>query len=518
MFHFTNNMRSNVSLLCTFLAALLLPTFLYGQTEPSMKQLIQHYSDDVPKLMETSHVPGISLALFDKNKVLWHQNWGVSNTEKHSAIETNMMFEAASLSKPVFAAIVLRLASRGEFSLDQPLHTILPFTRATDQSLAKQLTARVILSHQTGLPNWGGEYIDFIESPKTSFHYSGEGYVYLQKVLEKMTGKSLQELAESEIFDVVGMKNSQFTWTPNERINRITGHDRLSNPMNRGIPEANAASSLHTTSRDYAKFVMAWFKGTLFDADLIAQAQSPEILITGDERNAKLPLPNGSRLAWTLGWGLQQQNNHVISWHWGDNGVFKAFVAWNSWTNRGMVYFSNSENGLSIAKKLVEPVVGNMANTFHFLNYTQSDNKIWHLEHAALLALKNKHWQEAQSYYQKMQSRSPNNDQIARRITWLQERIRVLNESFVLSEENRNCIVGQYGPRQIKWENGRLYYQRRGNQPHKLLPISATQFLVGDLTDFKISFSTDEKGICNAIVGHYISGEQDRSPRSTTRH
>ncbi len=76
---------------------------------------------------------------------------------------------------------------------------------------AASLTARILLTHRGGLPNWrsrlnlaAGSYselfapddrLEFVVDPGTEYRYSGEGYVLLQRIVEEMTGRSLNELA-----------------------------------------------------------------------------------------------------------------------------------------------------------------------------------------------------------------------------------------------------------------------------------------------------------------------------------
>jgi CubicO group peptidase (beta-lactamase class C family) len=101
------------------------------------------------------------------------------------------------LSKPVFVYMVLRLADRGVIDLDKPLYTCgFSYDRIDKDPSSKLITARMVLDHTTGLPNWGGTPLEFLFTPGEKFNYSGEGYVYLQRVVEHVTGKSLEELAQ----------------------------------------------------------------------------------------------------------------------------------------------------------------------------------------------------------------------------------------------------------------------------------------------------------------------------------
>ncbi len=181
---------------------------------------------------------------------------GVADASSGEPVTQETLFEAASLSKPVCAAIALRLAERGELDLDRPLPDYLPYERVDHDPRSRALTARIVISHRTGLPNWGGEQLELGFYPGAAFSYSGEGFVYLQRVLEKLSGLSLDELARREIFSPLGMTHSRFSWAEGEEIPLAMPHDEIGQrQQKRQAHEANAAASLHTTAADYARFV-----------------------------------------------------------------------------------------------------------------------------------------------------------------------------------------------------------------------------------------------------------------------
>jgi CubicO group peptidase (beta-lactamase class C family) len=101
--------------------------------------------------------------------------------------------------------MVPRLADRGEFDLDRPLYEMLEYPRLAHDERYKRINARIVLSHGTGLPNWGGEKLTLRFDPGTHYGYSGEGFVFLQKTVERVTGRSLDELARREVFEPLGI-------------------------------------------------------------------------------------------------------------------------------------------------------------------------------------------------------------------------------------------------------------------------------------------------------------------------
>src|SRR5215472_12790424 len=111
---------------------------------------------NIPALMKQADIPGMSIAVVRNGRVAWHGNFGVKNTKTAQPVDDNTVFEAASLSKPVFAYAVLKLVEQGKIGLDVPLTTYLAKPYIADDRL-KEITARFVLSHRTGFPNWRGE-------------------------------------------------------------------------------------------------------------------------------------------------------------------------------------------------------------------------------------------------------------------------------------------------------------------------------------------------------------------------
>lgn len=210
---------------------------------------------EIPRLLRVSGIPGLSMAVVQNGRVVWAGAFGTVNDSAQTPLNTGTIFEAASLSKPVFAYMVLRLADRGEFDLDRPLYEMLEYPRLAHDERYKRITARIVLSHGTGLPNWGGEKLTLRFDPGTDYGYSGEGFVFLQKTVERVTGRSLDELARREVFQPLGMTRSSYVWQERFAGNAAYAKNWLWQvaPANRYTEaEANAAASLLTTASDYA--------------------------------------------------------------------------------------------------------------------------------------------------------------------------------------------------------------------------------------------------------------------------
>jgi CubicO group peptidase (beta-lactamase class C family) len=306
----------------------------------------------IPVLMEQAAVPGLSIAVVRNARLVWSQAFGVKNATSREAVGTDTVFEAASLSKPVFAFAVMQRCEQGLIDLDRPLAESLPEPYVADEPRLSLITARRVLCHTTGFPNWRrGQPLALRFTPGERFGYSGEGYVYLQRVLERLTGESLAEHMQMRALKPFGMRDSSYRWTEAYETQAATGHDREGKPREKEKPaEANAAYTLHTTPSDFATFVTLLLRPSKKGPDRLGEASVRDML--------KPHVSINRYLSWGLGWGIQQVDTGETFWHWGSNSGFKSFVVASRPKKSAVVVMTNSDNGLRICKEIVVAAIG----------------------------------------------------------------------------------------------------------------------------------------------------------------
>src|SRR5262249_40006351 len=211
--------------------------------------------------LEYYKIPGISIAVIKDFEVVYHRGLGVKNAATREPVDDDTVFEAASMTKPVFAYTVLRLVDRGLLDLDTPLSTYLPYEAIAHDDRYKLITARMVLTHRTGFPNWRTGKLDIKFTPGTQVSYSGEGFVYLGKVVERLTGKKLVDLCREEAFAPLGIENASLVWNEDAARRTATGHGGTLPMVKRKPGEPNVAASLHIDAGNYAKFLIAVLQG-----------------------------------------------------------------------------------------------------------------------------------------------------------------------------------------------------------------------------------------------------------------
>jgi len=332
-----------------------------GGTTPPADRLRQR----IPELMEQAGVQGAQIAVLSGGKSVWHASFGLANADTRAPVTDGSVFEAASLSKPVFAYAVLTLVDAGLLDLDTPISKYLPGRYDVgDDARLDVITPRHVLSHTSGFPNWrpGSEPLKIHFTPGERFSYSGEGFVYLAAAVERITGQTLEAFMRRTVFEPLGMTSSSYVWQSRYESLKVYNHGLLGDLAGRRTPwRANAAASLHTTAEDYARFVAAVLAGKGLRPATARALMTPQS--RPDERgiNTATAAPTGrfaQSLAWGLGWGLEQEGEAWSLWHWGDNGTTKAYVAASPRRGAGVVLFANAENGLALVPAILAEVMG----------------------------------------------------------------------------------------------------------------------------------------------------------------
>lgn len=341
---------------------------LFSYFGPIFAQEVQ-----IQKLLNQYGIPGIQL-VYVKGKKTESINVGVIRKGSDKFVTANTIFEAASLSKCVFAYAVLRLYDKGIINLDTPLmHYIGSYERfdPTDPRYAT-ITARMVLRHTTGLPNWGNDTLaKLLFTPDSIFSYSGEVFQYLQRVVEKLTNKSLNDVAQQEVFTPLGMAHTSYTW--NKTFDTLAAFGNDSIVVNRHKKQG-AAFSLLSCAGDYAIFLQALIAGKGLKPEtyrIMLEKQSYGKRFGHKATEADI------YIGWGLGIGLQQNETGDWIWQWGDNGDFKGFCIANPKRKEALVYFTYSTWGLHITSDILNlffPAQTWWANFWIGYQFDEKDN------------------------------------------------------------------------------------------------------------------------------------------------
>ena len=362
--------------------------------------------DDLPRQMRALGVPGIGIAVVEDGALAWSRTIGIADASRGIAVDDASLWEAASLSKPMFAHAVLQLVDRGDLVLDAPLvRYTRPAYLGTSPWLAR-ITVRDVLRHTTGLPNWrkdpAREPLVPAVPPGTRIDYSGEAFTWLQLAVEAVTGESLDQAMRRLLFAPAGMRDSSYGWDAaiaarSVRGSGVPGAADAANPpqglreawdaalpvaeqwgkplsswryadAERALPLArahaapgivnwpsdilaDAAASLHCTVRDYARFM-----ALMVHADPAPWELRPQTRAAMLRRQIDVPG------RWTdkgLGWNIEATMRGPVFYHSGSNaGIFKAFALGDAVRQRAIVIATNATNGNVLYPRVVRAATG----------------------------------------------------------------------------------------------------------------------------------------------------------------
>lgn len=341
---------------------LLAAVFVSAALQPARAQDLNH-------LIEEAEITGVVLAIIEDGEVARVETAGVRSTETSPPMTAETVFEAESLSKPVVAWIALRLMEEGVLDLDQPLAELAPWPDAQHDTRYERITPRMVLSHTSGFPNFRapGQALPILFEPGTFFTYSGEGFLFLQHVMEAVTYSTLEDLARDYVFEPFGMTSSSFIWQSDYGSRIAVGHTDMDVALDKFVPQTpNAAIGLHTTVGDYARFLT----GVLSSDDLGRRLEREMALAQVDALDG---------IFWGLGFGIQPTLEGSALWEWGDNAGYKSFAYIEPDAASGFVMLSNSANGMLVLHEVFEEVVGGPQTAVRWLNYQRYDDPVYQL-------------------------------------------------------------------------------------------------------------------------------------------
>ncbi len=276
----------------------------------------------VTRLMRAAQVTGVSIAIFNNGQISYLKSYGLRDKEKNLPLTPDSVMTAASLSKVAFAYMVMQLVQDKILDLDKPVYQYFPkplpeypnYKDLASDPRYKKITARMLLSHTSGFPNWRwineDRKLNINFEPGSRFAYSGEGIDLLQLLVETITKKPLEELMRERIFEPFGMTRTSMMWQSKFESDYANGYDeegRSLGPERRKT--ADAAGSMQTTPRDYARFFQAVVQGERLNKETRKIMLSPQILILSKHEFPTLlyePTDENKaiRLSYGLGWGL----------------------------------------------------------------------------------------------------------------------------------------------------------------------------------------------------------------------
>ena len=328
------------------------------------------------------HTPGVSIAVIKDFKLEWAQGFGLRNVRTARIVTIKTLFQAASISKPIFALAVMRLVQDGQLNLDDDIQNTLSSWRIpANNGWQPKVTWRQILSHTAGLTGHGfpgydpGEPLPSVPQilngeapantskvevnmfPGTQFRYSGGGTTVAQQALMDLLNKPFPQIMNELVLVPLGLTNSTYEQPLPKAWHKkaATSHPWWGVPLKekfRAHPEM-AAAGLWTTPSDLAKLGLELLQvlhgkkaPTLLPAEVIESMLCPQL--------AHQKLGEGEFFG--IGFICNGKDDGFYFGHGGWNEGFVSDMRFYKNTGNGAVVMINSNHGFPLLDEVMRAI------------------------------------------------------------------------------------------------------------------------------------------------------------------
>ncbi|WKK66482.1 serine hydrolase [Lutimonas zeaxanthinifaciens] len=323
---------------------------------------------ELDKLLQLYHEYGKfngSALVAEQGKVIYKNGLGMANMEWDIENQTNTKHRLGSITKQFTAMLILQLAEEGKLDLNAPVSDYLPdYPNDSDP----KITTHHLLTHTSGIPNYTAfpgffkdesrdpySPDDFIKkfedkelefTPGERFNYSNSGYFLLGVIIEKVSGKSYEEMLQEKIFTPLNMTGSGYDHHDEILKNRATGYEKQgrnyinSRYIDMTIPYA--AGSLYSTVEDLYLWDQALYTNKLLSKEYMELYFKPYVKAFGETHYA---------YGWGVGYdriGNSKDSVYTISHGGGING-FNTIIS-RSPSDKTLVVLLNNTGGAPLSQ------------------------------------------------------------------------------------------------------------------------------------------------------------------------
>lgn len=250
-----------------------------------------------------------SVLVSNQGKVIYKKGFGMANMEWDIPNQPNTKHRLGSITKQFTAMLILQLVAEGKLELNEPITTYLPDYPKANGDL---ITSHHLLTHTSGIPNYTSfpkfredenrdpytpeeflkkfdeKELDF--TPGEKFSYSNSGYFLLGVLVEKLSGKSYEQMLQDKILTPLNMKDTGYDHFGDVLKNRATGYERSgrdyvnSSYLDMSIPYA--AGSMYSTVEDLYKWDQALYTTSILPKQYMSLYFKPYIPAYGNSHYA----------------------------------------------------------------------------------------------------------------------------------------------------------------------------------------------------------------------------------------
>lgn len=326
-----------------------------------------------PVLLAEHEVPGLIVAYLHDGVPALTKGYGVADPSSGRVMEASTQMNVASLSKPVTAWGVLRLAAEGHLDLAQPANERLTRWRLSDSGdRSREVTAGRLLGHTAGLNvpsapmvpldqanmtleaalsgEVDGTAVAIVQEPDASWQYSGGGYMVLELLVEEVSGQRFDDFMRATVFEPNLMTGSTFSPTGDEIRTIAAGTDSEGNPVAPYRVIGAAAGGLVTNAADMGRLLSGYFErpddGATGPSEMAAQLLSAP--------TAAVTIEGVDNAVYGYGHGVSGQGPDQTLYHSGGNPGVVAYMIVAPYRGIALFLAANSDRGAGVLISLLE--------------------------------------------------------------------------------------------------------------------------------------------------------------------
>lgn len=332
-------------------------------TENSVNAMVQ-VDAIVENALAKFNVPGVAVGVVVDGKVILAKGYGVRNVEQNLPVTEDTLFPIGSCTKAFTALILGQLVEEGLVAWDDPIIKHIPEFRLKDPYATFHLTIRDALTHRSGLPRhdylWYNSslsrkeilghlpYLEFSAGLREKFQYNNLMYVVAGLVIERITGRTYEEVVQERIFAPLAMTNSNFSVidsqkSPNYSLPYLEKNDVIQAIPFRNISIEGPAGSINSSINDMVRWLQVQLSSekTLVQPATLNEMHSIQI---GDPSVRHFGYPEDLiyNFGYGFGWVLGTYKGHYYAWHNGGIDGFISNVSLLPQDKIGVIVLSNS--------------------------------------------------------------------------------------------------------------------------------------------------------------------------------
>jgi len=354
----------------------------------------------LPDRMRFYQVPGVSIAVIDKNAIEWSRIYGEKDIRTHQPLTSDTIFQAGAFSQMITAAAALRLAGEVKLDLEADIGTLLKSWRippTSESGSNPKITLRALLTHSANVSDYvfpgyaqgeplptlsqilGGEpsansgpaWVPVRKSSALRTRYSEPGYMIAEQAMIDAAAIPFPALMDAVVLGPLGLKNSTFAVPlPVElRARAATGHVREGQPVTglwKNYPEA-AAKGLWTTSADFAVFVLDLLRAAGGTSGKILSPEAARTMLSAQVES------NG------YGFVVEAKGDDILFNLRGKTQGYACFMAIYPAKGQGVVIMTNSDNG----HLLIQEIMAGLSEAYGWAHYKPEEKTVLRLDPGA---------------------------------------------------------------------------------------------------------------------------------------